>query len=445
MRRHSRTPAGVAVLIAVATLSACSPGVATAEPEQTPAGEPAVDQVTEVEPAWSREIASPEGTLSVAVHGDRGYLMAWPGPHSDSDEGELVALDLTTGEDIWAVPHQGVIGDLIADERGGVIVVERADLDFEAGVSVSALTAYDEQGQERWVSLIDPMPDEMSLPSLHDPVAAFDLANDLVMIGSRSMPGIIGLDLNDGNLRWHLQHDSDTGTPLYADTQLDRIGDTLVTVGNFDHPSMALLDLDAEGQVPTVRWHRDPGTTSNDGLIADEHGIVAVTDRYVMAWDPTDGEQVFQVAVDWHDDVPSPYTMANVAGVYLFTDTVIIERDRRWVLDRSDGTVRASYDLDSDDAVPLSSPRGRTNIGAYGPPRNGGHVALGPQGAIARLDAHGSVHALRSDVVDADSTYVPRLLTGDSTAAVGVLRSDESVIDLWAVERSQMVEAGESR
>src|SRR5690606_700178 len=108
-----------------------------------------------------------------------------------------------TGEDLWTVEHRGVIGDLLVDESGGVIVVEPIG-------EASTLTAYDEQGQVRWTSSVEPVSDDISAGFLHDPVAAFDLDNDLVMIGSRSAPGIYGLDLGDGSLRWHLRHETES-------------------------------------------------------------------------------------------------------------------------------------------------------------------------------------------------------------------------------------------
>lgn len=86
---------------------------------------------------WTREVQEAGGPVSWAAHGDRGYLAMWPG--TDGDEAEVVALDLATGEDRWAVPHAATIGDLIADERGGVIVVQTIG-------DASTLTAYDDQG-----------------------------------------------------------------------------------------------------------------------------------------------------------------------------------------------------------------------------------------------------------------------------------------------------------
>src|SRR5690625_937053 len=174
---------------------------------------------------WTREVQEAGGPVSWAAHGDRGYLAMWPG--TDGDEAEVVALDLATGEDRWAVPHTATMGDLIADERGGVIVVQTIG-------DTSTLTAYDDQGQERWIFSVDPVADEIGSGFLHDPVAAFDLAGDLVMIGSRAAPGVLGIDLDDGSVRWHLQHQSDEGTPLYAGTQLDRFGDTLVAIDDFN-------------------------------------------------------------------------------------------------------------------------------------------------------------------------------------------------------------------
>lgn len=136
-------------------------------------------------------------------------------------------------------------------------------------------------------------------------------------------------------MRWHLQHQSDEGTPLYAGTQLDRFGDTLVAIDDFNAPTIAVLDLDDGGQVPTVRWHRDPGTGFGDGVIADEHGFVAVTASDVRAWDATDGQRVARQVMDWHRDGPGAGGLEGRAfvGVYLFEDTIVIERDRRWVLE----------------------------------------------------------------------------------------------------------------
>lgn len=196
------------------------------------------------------------------------------------------------------------------------------------------------------------------------------------------------------SVRWHLQHQSDEGTPLYAGTQLDRFGDTLVAIDDFNAPTIAVLDLDDGGQVPTVRWHRDPGTGFGDGVIADEHGFVAVTASDVRAWDATDGQRVARQVMDWHRDGPGAGGLEGraFARVYLFEDSIVIERDRRW----------------------------------------------GPGGAIARVDAGGHVHAARADVVDTGSTYLPRLLLGESSLVAAVKRSDEPVWDLWALDPSEL-------
>jgi len=421
------------VLIGLALLGACSQG-GTAAPEveesqeETPAGDPADDVLTEVEPTWHREIAEAGGPVAWASHADRGYLAMWPNSEGEQVV-ELVALDLATGGDLWTVSHQAPLADLIVDERGGVIVVETVG-------DASTLTAYDEHGQQRWATSVDPVADEISSGFLHDPVAAFDLENDLVMIGSRAFPGILGLDLTDGSQRWHLQHESDTQTPLYAGTQLDRFGDALVAVDDFNAPSIAVLDLDDAGHMPTVRWHQDPGTGFGDGVIADGHGFVTATAEYVRSWDITDGRQVHHQVIDWHQAEPGAGDLQGraFAGLFLFEDTIVIERDRRWVLDRTDASVRASYDLDGDGAVGLVKLAG-DYTGAYGADAL---VAAGHQGLIARLDAQGHVYAVRADTVDADSTHLPQLLVGESIVVTAVKRGQDPVWDLWAIERSQL-------
>jgi len=417
--------ASVAAVIAAALLTACDPG--TDEPDPTPAAEPAKDEITDAEPVWTRAIDEGDTPSSWAVEGDRAYRMEWP----DADEdrrAELIALDLATGEDLWSVEHSGVIGDLVADAGGGVIVVEPIG-------QASTLTAYDDRGKVRWTSSVDPVPDDVSAGFLHDPVAAFDLENDLVMIGSRSSPGVYGLDRGDGSLRWHLRHETESGSPLYAGTQLDRFGDTLVAVDDFNAPSIATLDLDDNGAAPTVRWHRDPGTEFGDGILADERGFVGVTASGVRTWDPNDGEPSDHQEIGWERDEPLLDEMEGRAfgEVYLFDDAIVIERDRRWVLDRSDGTVRTSYELD--DAAPLGQPLLQRGIGARTSP--GGHqvIAVGADGAIARVDARGRVRGQRSDAIESNSIYVPLLLVGESAVAVGVQRHDEPVWDLWAVKR----------
>ena len=238
------------------------------------------------------------------------------------------------------------------------------------------------------------------------------------------------------SVRWHLQHQSDEGTPLYAGTQLDRFGDTLVAIDDFNAPTIAVLDLDDGGQVPTVRWHRDPGTGFGDGVIADEHGFVAVTASDVRAWDATDGQRVARQVMDWHRDGPGAGGLEGraFARVYLFEDSIVIERDRRWVLDRTDASVRASYDLDGDDAALLIGAGGQYT-GASASERL---IAIGPGGAIARVDAGGHVHAARADVVDTGSTYLPRLLLGESSLVAAVKRSDEPVWDLWTLDPSEL-------
>src|SRR5699024_7541634 len=80
---------------------------------------------------------------------------------------------------------------------GGVIVVDTLG-------EANTLTAYDEQGQQRWTTVIDAVADGVGTGFLMEPVAAFDLENDLVMIGSRAAPGIIGLDLSPEGAIAHL-------------------------------------------------------------------------------------------------------------------------------------------------------------------------------------------------------------------------------------------------
>lgn len=433
MTRRPKARASIAALIAAMLLTACNGG--PDEPDPTHAAQPANDEVADAEPVWTREIREGESPSGWAVGRDRVYRMAWPGAEEDR-KAELTALDLATGEDLWTVEHRGVIGDLLVDESGGVIVVEPIG-------EASTLTAYDEQGQVRWTSSVDPVSDDISAGFLHDPVAAFDLENDLVMIGSRSSPGVYGLDLGDGSLRWHLRHETESGTPLYAGTQLDRFGDTLIAIDDFNAPSIAALDLDADGKTPTVRWHRDPGTEFGDGIVADEHGLIGVTASGVELWDLADGEPTAREEIDWHREESGVGGLEGRAfsAVYPFEDTIVIERDRRWVLDRSDASVRASYEFD-DESVPLAQPLLERGAGPGESPVDGALIAVGQDGAIAGIDAEGSVRALRTDAVEKGSTYVPLLLAGESQVAVGVRRSDEPIWDLWAVERSHVIEAG---
>lgn len=435
MHRRMTTRAGVAALLVGVTLTACSAGSDAGDPDRAPDPEPARDRIETAEPTWTREVREADGPLGWSVHGDRAYRIVWPGAPTDSDA-ELVALDLVTGEDLWSVEHPGVIGNLLADESGGVLVVD-------ASVDATLVTAYDERGALRWTATLEAVPDDISAGVLHDPVGAFDVENDLVMIGSRSVPGIIGLDLSDGSLRWHLRHEDESGRPLYAGTQLERFGDTLAAVDDFNAPSIAALQLDADGGVPTVTWHHGPSTRFGDGIIADERGFVAVTARSVLTWDLADGELIGSEAIPWQRDEPGFGGLEGraFAGVYLFEDTIVIERDRRWVLDRADLAVRTSYDLDGDDAAPLVKPLGR-GIGPRESDPAGGLVTVGEEGLIARIDAQGSVTALRSVAAPSVSIFVPVLLVGESSVAVGVRRGDEPVWDLWAVDLARLTEAG---
>lgn len=423
-----------AVLVgaAVLVLGGCTAGT-SGDAGVMPTLQPSRDTVAQIEPRWIYT-TSDRPTVSWTLSGSILYLSA---VETGVDGGILTAVEAASGDELWSREYPGHSVDLLPDGSDGVILVQPTG-------GTNTLIAYDDTGAESWVAEFAADPDDVVSGALHDPISVLDVENRLVMIGSRSAAGVFGVDLDSGEVRWHLTNSASDGSSLFAGNQLERFDDMLVAVDYQTSRTIAVLDLAEDGSEPSVRWQRS--TRSDHWIFADEHGVVGVSADNVNSWDLESGELLQSVGVGdlWEEQCVLGYCGRSFSYAALFEDVIVIDDDddARIVIDREDLSVRAFIELDRAGTTghPLraalrGSGRGRLEEA----PEE--LLTLSPVGSLAWLTDAGSV-----TVIDAglDGFPDPNISWFDDTddVVIGAGWAHQSDVYLFfGVDRDVVVDA----